>query len=145
MPHYYEWATGLPIEEVRATLDALARKELHPREAKRKLARTITAELRSPAEAEEAEREFDRVHKERAAPADTPSVDVSANGAKEIGIVDLLVIAQLETSKGNARRVVEQGGVKVNGQKADLTTAVPTKGEALIQVGPRRSKLVRFR
>ena len=54
-------------------------------------------------------------------------------------------MAQLETSKGNARRVVEQGGVKVNGQKADLTTVVPTKGEALLQVGPRRSKLVRFR
>src|SRR6267143_3032252 len=110
MPHYYEWATELPMEEVRATLDALARKELHPREAKRKLARTITAELRSPAEAEEAEREFDRVHKERAAPADTPNVDVSANGAKEISIVDLLVMAQLETSKSKARHVVEQGG-----------------------------------
>jgi tyrosyl-tRNA synthetase len=145
MPHYYEWATELPMEEVRSTLDALARKELHPREAKRKLARTITAELRSPAEAEEAEREFDRVHKEHAAPADAPTVDVEANGAKEIGIVDLLVMAQLETSKSNARRVVEQGGVKVNGQKADLTTVVPTKGEAQVQVGPRRVKLVRFR
>ena len=145
MPHYFEWATELPMADVRSTLDALARKELHPREAKRKLARTITAELRSPSEAEEAEREFDRVHKERAAPADAPTIDVAANGAKEIGIVDLLVMAQLETSRGNARRVVEQGGVKVNGQKADLTTAVPTKGEALVQVGPRRSKLVRFR
>jgi len=145
MPHYYEWATELPMEEVRTTLDALARKDLHPREAKRKLARTITTELHSAAAAEEAEREFDRVHKERAAPADTASVDVPVNGAKEIGIVDLLVMAQLETSKGNARRVVEQGGVKVNGHKADLTTAVPTQGEALVQVGPRRSKLVRFR
>jgi tyrosyl-tRNA synthetase len=144
MPHYFEWATELPMEDVRSTLDALARKELHPREAKRKLARTITAELRSPAEAEEAEREFDRVHKERAAPADTPSVDVAANGAKAIGIVELLVMAQLETSKSKARQVVEQGGVKVNGRKADLTTVVPTKGEALLQVGPRRSKLVRF-
>jgi tyrosyl-tRNA synthetase len=145
MPHYYEWATELPMTEVRATLDALARKEMHPREAKRKLARTITAELRSAAEAEEAEREFDRVHKGHAAPADTPTVDVTANGAKSIGIVDLLVMAQLETSKGNARRVVEQGGVKVNGEKADLTTTVPTNGEVLLRVGPRRSKLVRFR
>jgi tyrosyl-tRNA synthetase len=67
------------------------------------------------------------------------------NGAKEIGIIDLLVMAQLETSKSKARQVVDQGGVKVNGQKADLTTMVPTKGEALLQVGPRRSKLVRFR
>ena len=145
MPHYFEWATELSMEEVRSTLDALARKELHPREAKRKLARTITAELRSPAEAEEAEREFDRVHKERAAPADTASVDVAVNGAKEIGIIDLLVMAELETSKSKARQVVDQGGVKVNGQKADLTTMVPTKGDALLQVGPRRSKLVRFR
>ena len=145
MPHYFEWATELPMEEVRSTLDALARKDLHPREAKRKLARTITAELRSPAEAEEAEREFDRVHKERAAPADTARVDVAVNGAKEIGIIDLLVMAQLETSKSKARQVVDQGGVKVNGRKADITTVVPTKGEALLQVGPRRSKLVRFR
>lgn len=145
MPHYYEWATELPMEEVRATLDALAHKDLHPREAKRKLARTITAELRSPAEAEEAEREFDRVHKERAAPADTATVDVAVNGAKEFGIIELLVMAELETSKSKARQVVDQGGVKVNGQKADLTTVVPTKGEALLQVGPRRSKLVRFR
>jgi tyrosyl-tRNA synthetase len=145
MPHYFEWATELPMEEVRATLDALARKELHPREAKRKLARAITAELRSPVEAEEAEREFDRVHKERAAPADTESMDVTVNGAKEVGIIELLVKAQLETSKSKARKVVDQGGVKVNGQKADLTTMVPTKGEALLQVGPRRSKRVRFR
>jgi tyrosyl-tRNA synthetase len=145
MPHYYEWATELPMEEVHATLDAINRKELHPREAKRRLARTITAELRSSAEAEEAEREFDRVHKERAAPADTAGFDLVTNGRKEIGIVDLLVMAELETSKGNARRVVEQGGVKVNGRKADLATVVPTEGEALLQVGPRRSKLVRFR
>src|SRR5205823_1517809 len=108
MSHYFEWATELPVPEVQATLRAIAAKELHPREAKRKLARTITTELHSAAAAEEAEREFDRVHKEHAAPADTPSVDVAANGAKEVGIVDLLVMAQLETSKGNARRVVEQ-------------------------------------
>jgi tyrosyl-tRNA synthetase len=145
MPHYFEWATELPMEEVRATLEALARKDLHPREAKRKLARTITGELRSPAEAEDAEREFDRVHKERSAPTDTQTVDVPVNGAKELGIIDLLVMSQLETSKSKARKVVDQGGVKVNGQKADLTTVVPTKGEALLQVGPRRSKLVRFR
>jgi tyrosyl-tRNA synthetase len=55
------------------------------------------------------------------------------------------VRAGLETSKSKARQVVDQGGVKVNNRKADLTTVVPAKGEALLQVGPRRSKLVRFR
>src|SRR5207247_8097031 len=73
MTHYYEWATELPMEEVRATLDALARKELHPRDAKRKLARTITTDLHSASAADEAEREFDRVHKAGAAPDAVPT------------------------------------------------------------------------
>src|SRR5213594_3519715 len=93
MPHYFEWATELPMEEVRATLDALARKELHPREAKRQLARTITTELHSAPAADEAQHEFDRVHKEGAAPDAVPTVDVTVNGQKEVSIVDLVVEA----------------------------------------------------
>jgi tyrosyl-tRNA synthetase len=144
MPHYYEWATELPLDEVRATLDALARKELHPREAKRKLARTITAELRSPAEAEEAEREFDRVHKEGAAPDAVPTVDVKVNGQKEVGIVDLVVEA-FAKSKSDARRLVAQNGVRVDGTVATEDTKVPAKGEPLIQIGKRQALRVRFR
>jgi tyrosyl-tRNA synthetase len=145
MSHYFEWATELPMSEVQAILRAIAQKELHPLEAKKKLARTITAELHSAAAAEEAEREFARVHKEGAAPGDMPTVDVAANGAKEISIVDLLVAANLRTSKADARRVVEQGGVRVNLEKADLTTTVPTDGEHVVQVGPRKFARIRFR
>jgi len=144
MPHYFEWATELPMDEVRATLDALARKELHPREAKRKLARTITAELRSPSEAEEAQREFDRVHKEGAAPDAVPTVDVKVNGQKEVGIVDLVVEA-FAKSKSDARRLVAQNGVRVDGTVATEDTKVPAKGEPLIQIGKRQALRVRFR
>jgi len=144
MPHYYEWATELPMEEVRATLDALARKELHPREAKRKLARTITAELRSLAEAEEAEREFDRVHKEGAAPVTAPTVDVKVNGQKEVGIVDLVASA-FGKSKGDAKRLVAQNGVRVDGALANEETKVPVRGEPLLRIGKRQAVRVRFR
>jgi len=145
MSHYFEWATELPMPEVQAILRAIAAKELHPREAKRKLARTITTELHSAAAAEEAEREFDRVHKEGAAPADAPVVNVKANGAKEIAIVDLLVQAGLEPSKSRARRLVEQKGVRVNSELATIDTSVPVGGEVLLQAGPRRFRVVRFR
>src|SRR3989475_6257426 len=138
MPHYYEWATELPMEDVRSTLDALARKELHPREAKRKLARTITAELRSGAEAEEAEREFDRVHKEGSAPLAAPTVDVKVNGQKEVGIVELVASA-FSKSKGDARRLVAQNGVRVDGAVANEDTKVPARGEPLLQIGKRRA------
>ena len=144
MPHYFEWATELPMEEVRATLDALARKELHPREAKRKLARTITAELHSAPAAHDAEREFDRVHKEGAAPDAVPTVDVPVNGQKEVGIVDLVVVA-FAKSKSDARRLVAQNGVRVDGTIASEDTKVPVKGEPLLQIGKRQAVRVRFR
>ena len=145
MPHYYEWATELPLSEVRRTLEALARSELHPRDAKRKLARTITAELRSPAEADEAERQFDRVHKEHAAPPDLPEVAVSVDGAKEIGIVELLFAAKLRSSKGEARRAIEQGGVKVDDRTATLDTKVSVSGAPVVQIGKRTFARIRFR
>ena len=144
MPHYFEWATELPMDEVRATLDALARKDLHPREAKRKLARTITTDLHSAAAAEEAEQEFDRVHKEGAAPEGAPTVDVKVNGQKEVGIVDLVVSA-FAKSKSDARRLVAQNGVRVDGALASEDTKVPTTGEPLVQIGKRQAARVRFR
>jgi tyrosyl-tRNA synthetase len=144
MPHYYEWATELPLQEVRATLDALARKDLHPREAKRKLARTITTELHSAAAAEDAEHEFDRVHKEGAAPAAAPTVDVKVNGQKEVGIVDLVASA-FAKSKREARQLVAQNGVRVDGAVATVETKVPVKGEPLVQIGKRQALRVRFR
>jgi len=144
MAHYYEWATELPMEEVRATLDALGRKELHPREAKRKLARTITTELHSASAAAEAEREFDRVHKEGAAPDAVPTVDVTVNGQKEVPIVDLVVSA-FATSKREARQLVSQKGVRVDGTVASEDTKVPVNGEPLVQIGKRKAVRVRFR
>jgi tyrosyl-tRNA synthetase len=144
MPHYFEWATELPMDEVRATLDALARKDLHPREAKRKLARTITTELHSAAAAEEAEREFDRVHKEGAAPDAAPTVDVKVNGQKEVGIVDLVVSA-FGKSKTEVRRLLSQSGVRIDGALATEDTKVPVTGEPLIQIGKRQAARVRFR
>ena len=144
MPHYFEWATELPMEEVRATLDALARKELHPREAKRKLARTITTELHSAPAADEAEQEFDRVHKEGSAPDAVPTVDMSVDGQKEVGIVDL-VVGAFAKSKSDARRLVAQKGVRVDGALATEDTKVAVKGEPLVQIGKRQAVRVRFR
>ena len=145
MSHYFEWATELPMSEVQAILRAIAAKELHPREAKRKLARTITTELHSIAAAEEAERAFDRVHKDHEPPGDAPVVNVDANGTKQIAIVDLLVQAGLEPSKSRARKLVEQNGVRVNGELASLETSVPVGEELLLQAGKRRFRRVRFR
>jgi len=95
-----------------ADVAALTRKDLHPREAKRKLARTITTELHSAPAADEAQHEFDRVHKEGAAPGAVPTVDVTVNGQREVSIVDLVVRA-FGKSKREARQLLAQNGVRV--------------------------------
>lgn len=145
MPHYFEWATEMPMSEVRATLDALARKQLHPREAKERLARRITAELHSEAASDEAAAAFARQFRERQVPEDVPVKHVDRNGEQRVAIVDLLLRAGLQPSRAAAGRLVEQGGVKVDGVRADESTTVDTSGEPLIQYGKRKYARIRWR
>ena len=144
MAHYFEWATDTPLAEVRATLDALARRELHPRDAKAMLAHRITGELHSPAAADEAAAAFARQFRDRAAPGDAEVVTIARDGSVAMPIVDLLVRAGLASSRSEARRVAGQGGVRVDGSVADAATAVPTQGEPLVQVGRRHSRRIRW-
>src|SRR5438094_727436 len=67
------------------------------------------------------------------------------DGAKEVPIVELIVQAGLEKSKRAARTLVEQGAVRVDRERATLETRVPTSGELLMQLGPRRFARIRFR
>jgi tyrosyl-tRNA synthetase len=145
MPHYFEWATEMPRKEVNKILGAIGNKELHPKEAKEKLAWQITSELHSPAAADEAKVAFGKQFKEGALPEDIPTVDVEINGHTEINIVDLLRDSKIATSRSDALRLVKQGGVKVDGSKASLETMVPTTTEPVISVGPRKHHRIRWR
>lgn len=144
MPHYFEWATDMAMGDVRATLEALARRDLHPRDAKAALAQRITSELHSRAAADDAAAAFGRQFRERQAPAEVEFVTLERDGSSDIAIVDVLVRAGLASSRSDARRVVGQGGVRVDGRPADATMAVETRGEPLVQVGRRRSKRIRW-
>ena len=138
MPHYFEWATEMPLPEVRAILDGIATGDLHPREAKEKLARQIVTEFHSLEAADDAAAAFRKQFAQGEQPADIPDVSVAKDGARSLNIVDLLVRASLVKSKGEARRLVEQRGVKVNTAVADLATEVPTTAAPIIQYGKRK-------
>lgn len=134
MPTYFEGATEMPWDEARRHVAALRDGSLHPREAKELLARTIVGELHSPGAAEEAAAAFARQFREREAPADMPTVSVHGGA-----IVDVLVEAKLARSRGEARRLIEQGGVKVDGEVVtDLGHSLPPDGSRVVQVGRRR-------
>ena len=145
MPHYFEWATDLPWAEVRKITGALANKELGPKDAKEKLAWQITSELHSTAAADAGAAAFKRQFSQGHAPEDIPEISLEANGAGELGIVEVLVRAKLQKSKSEARRVVEQGGVQVDGSRANLETVVTTSGEQVLRVGKRTYARIRWR
>src|SRR6266568_6120992 len=108
MPHYFEWATEMPWAEVRKINGALANKQIGPKEAKEKLAWQITSEMHSPAAADAAKSAFAKQFQKGEQPEDMPTVDVQADGQREMSLVDVLVQAEFATSKTKARQLLAQ-------------------------------------
>ncbi|HAV58252.1 MAG TPA: tyrosine--tRNA ligase, partial [Acinetobacter junii] len=134
---YFEACTNVPADKIAAVAKELAAKQ-KPKTYKAQLAREIVTLYHNAKAATAAEAEFNSVHRDKAMPADVPTVKIPA-GQKSLAITDLLVHAKLAPSKAQARRLVEQGGVKVGGKViADWRTAVALKSGLVIQVGSRK-------
>jgi len=112
-----------------------------PRDAKRLLARTIVGMYHSEAEAQEAESEFDCVHVRHERPTDVPQIELDRSLLKEgdvIWVIDLLQASGLVASRGEAKRLIKQGGVKINEEKVDSQDLdIPFAPPILVQVGKR--------
>ncbi len=116
-------------------------------EAKRRLAREIVARFHSVDAALEAEAEFNRVFRDNQIPADIPEVILTQEDLKDgrIWLVRLLVKAELVSSNGEGRRLIQQGGVRINGRVIDDVDYEWTpEQDAVIQIGKRRFARVRI-
>ena len=112
----------------------------NPRDIKRELARSIVALYHGNAAAIDAEQHFDRVIVNKDAPEDMDEVTLEA----DVSIIDLITSEGLTKSKGDARRMIQQGAVRIDGKKVDEMDFVITKGfKGVIKVGKRRFLAVR--
>jgi tyrosyl-tRNA synthetase len=143
MPHYFEWATEMPMVDVRATLDALARRDVSPRDVKAALATQIVSELHSPGAAEDAAKAFDRQFREKRAPEDMPTFAFARDGQQRVPIVEVLLRIGVP-SKSEARRLLAQKGVRVNDVPADEATTVSTTEESVVRYGARKFARIRW-
>jgi len=119
----------------------------HPMEIKKELAQTIVEEFHSLEAAEASQNEFERVFSERSTPTEIPDVELDVAGTTVL-LSKVLVLSGLAASNSEARRLMQQGGVKVDGEamrepKVELDTSAAEP--LLIQVGKRRFARVRFR
>ena len=143
MFRYYELLSDLPISEVQALRMAMERGEAHPKEVKKRLALELTARYHGPYEATRAEENFERVFQRHGLPDDLPEVDLPAG--EPVWIPKLLVDAGLVSGTGEARRLIKQQAVSIDGDKVESEEQmVPAQDEILVKVGKRRFCKVRF-
>lgn len=136
MERFYRCVSALPPAEAERILAGIKSGQLHPRDMKADLAERIVSLFHSEAEAKRAREEFDEVFRNKGLPDDMPTVKIPQ---KTVDIVGLLVLAKLVASRGEARRMMEQGGVRIGQQKITDPKAVITIGEPFVlQCGKRK-------
>ena len=135
MWRYYELLTDTTIDEVNALKFKCESGAENPRDLKVRLAKHIIEDFHSAQAAEKAEEEFNRRFVKKEIPEE---IEERAVTAASYRLPDLLVSAGLVPSKGEAKRLIEQGGVRVNGEKATSAAAeidLKKGAEYLLQVG----------
>lgn len=147
MVKYYRLASTVSVSEIDEIERGLAADELHPNKVKRSLARNIVAAYYDEDAASAAEADFDLKFKEHGFPEDAPTfeVDLTPNDEGKVYFAKLLVDAGTAQTVSEARRLIDGGAVKVNGETlaAKQYNVDPSFVEgAEVQVG--KKKFVRF-
>lgn len=139
---YFELASNLSIEEVAEIKAKLENETLHPRDAKIRLALSFVEMLYDTATAEESKEYFLTVFQKNQMPDEIPEIMWKQDTT--IGILDLVTDLDLLPSKSEARRMIKNGGIRLNQEKvADVNLVVTIKDGLVLQVGKR--KFVRFK
>ncbi|MGB9881057.1 MAG: tyrosine--tRNA ligase, partial [Anaerolineae bacterium] len=134
---YLTLVSEIPDDELAEIRRALADGSVNPRDVKMRLAYDIVRQFHGPEAARKAEEEFIRVFQKRELPSQIPIYELS--NWSPIGIVDLLRNAGLASSASDARRLIEQGGVRIDDEKVeDISLVVEPKEGMVIRVGKRK-------
>jgi tyrosyl-tRNA synthetase len=144
MWRYYELLTDVSASEIERMRGRTSNGEVNPRDIKVELAKRIIADFHSKADADAAEEEFNRVFRRKEVPDEIEEREVESGTWP---LPRLLVTAGLAPSVAEARRLIEQGGVRLGGVRQTSVGIVvgAKKGEeSLLQVGKRRFLRVRW-
>ena len=135
---YFRLLTEVSGSELEAMEQQMAEEQVNPRDLKMRLAREIIAIYHGQEEARAAEDEFKHVFQDRGMPDEILEYAVAAKD-QHIWIVRLLVASGMAATNGEARRLVYQGGIKIDGRKVtDQDLELQVDGELVIKIGKKR-------
>lgn len=134
--NYFELATGCSTEKVEEVKKQLEGGKTNPRDLKAELAREIVTIYHDKKAATVAEKEFAKIFKDKERPSDIKSYKLEVVSYK---LVDLLPKLELVSSKGEGRRLIEQGAVKVDDEVVkDWDKEIKVKSGMVVQAGKRK-------
>jgi tyrosyl-tRNA synthetase len=139
MKPYFTLLTGIDTQTIDKMVDA---KQTHPKQAKTVLGKEIVRMYHDEAAAKWAAEEFERIHAQHQLPDAIPEMKVSSKESQMVA--KLLAELKLVPSNSEGRRMIQQGGVKVDGESvADVNAQIVPKNGMVLQVGRRKfAKLV---
>jgi len=132
-----DWALDSKLASVRT-------EALNPRELKAALARALVARFHGQAAAAAAEQHFNRVFRDHRAPEDVPLVERQAEDPRGLSLIEALIALGFAQSRSEARRLVSQGGVRVDDERLSDGESFLAPGEHLVQAGKRRFARLRL-
>jgi len=133
---YFELISDVTLDELVTIKKQLADPQTNPRDIKKYLARTIVRMYHGKADAEKAETAFEQVFVKKELP---DQIQDFVLPEKDCRIDDLLIRTKTAASKNEARRLIQQGGVTVDGEKiTDPFSVVVLDGEKILKVGKRK-------
>jgi tyrosyl-tRNA synthetase len=138
MYRYYELVTDVPLTEIEAMQNQAAAGDINPRDLKARLAHSIVADFWGEAAARKAAEEFERIFSQREVPTDIEVIRIPAD---RISLLDLLTENNLLPSRGEAKRMIRQGAIYLDGQRAEdiaLELELDRHTEVVVKIGKKR-------
>ncbi len=143
MENYFTLLTNLSAERITELVNP---DKTHPKEAKALLAKTIVARFYDEQTADRAEDEFDKVFAQGQLPDDIPEKVIVTDPSVPMSASNVVLESDLVVSSSEAKRMIKQSAVRIDGQKIDDPNAKITLREGMIvQVGKRRYKILKIK
>jgi tyrosyl-tRNA synthetase len=142
MFRYFELLTDVPLSKIEDRRKKIREEKLNPKDLKSKLAQMIVADFWGEREAANAAQEFDKVFKKKEIPSDLAVHAVDPGKISELAEANIIdVLEEILSSRGEAKRMVRQGGIYIDGSRIDdieVKLNFSKKSDYILKIGKRR-------
>lgn len=144
MFRYYELLTDVPLSQIDKWKNDIKAEKAHPKDLKSRLAESLVTDFWGKKEAEQAAEEFERVFKHKEIPLEVEDIEIHVKDKAKVAdypLIDLLVEQNIFPSRGEAKRMIRQGGIYLDGQRIadlDLKVNLPKEQGLILKIGKRK-------